>query len=75
MAKDVKHIFTYLLVVCSSFENCLFSSFVGLLIRLFVLLVDLFDISFKWAERGGRVPLAFFTEDLQEISTTQVILG
>lgn len=51
MAKDVKHVFTYLLVICTSFENCLFSSFVHLLIGPFVLLVNLFDIS--WVLYSG----------------------
>lgn len=45
VAKDVEHVSTYLRVVCTSFENCLFCSFVHLLIRPFVLPMNLFDIS------------------------------
>jgi hypothetical protein len=39
MTKDVEHFFVYLLAICTSFMNCLFDSFVHLLIELFVLLV------------------------------------
>jgi hypothetical protein len=35
MAKDAEHLFTYLLDICTSFENSLFNSFALLLIGLF----------------------------------------
>jgi hypothetical protein len=38
-AKEVEHLKMYLLTICTSLENCLFSTFVHLLIRLFVPLV------------------------------------
>jgi hypothetical protein len=37
MAKDVKHFFICLLAMCTSFENCLFSSFAHLFIGLLIL--------------------------------------
>jgi hypothetical protein len=37
--KDVEHSIVYLLVTCTSFENCLFNSFAHLLIGLFAFLV------------------------------------
>lgn len=45
VAKDVERVSTYLWVVCTSFENCLFCSFVHLLIRPFVLPMNLVDVS------------------------------
>jgi hypothetical protein len=39
MTKDVEHVFVYLLAICTSVKNCLFTSFAYLLVLLFVLLV------------------------------------
>jgi hypothetical protein len=37
MAGDAEHFFIYLLAICTSFENCLFSSFSHLFLGLLIL--------------------------------------
>lgn len=40
MAKDNEHFFTYLLRICTSFENCLLKQYAHLLPGLFILVFN-----------------------------------